>query len=189
MALRDITQKIISDSNVESERIKKGAEAKSLEIAREKDASIVALKKEFQVKLERELKEQKKRARSQAEQEGRLAEDRARYEMITEVREKANSELSEMSDSEYKEILKTLMKRVPKGSCQSLVLPENREVITKEAAKELGLEVGSFEKGDFESGFVVKTADSEYNFIFSKLINEVLSDKEDKIASMLFPSE
>lgn len=179
--IEKITEKILSEAREQAEAILK--EAKD-----ETSRRLLLHRKEMQAEQEREFSRADRSASAMAERlvsgaalESRDLQLKARQELLDRAFEAAGETLKNLSEEEYAAFLKKTLGRLDCGPEAVLFVPPAR----LEQVKSLGLAMQVEARETLESGFIVDTGPSRYNYDFSELLDFRRSEMEKEVLSVL----
>jgi vacuolar-type H+-ATPase subunit E/Vma4 len=86
----------------------------------------------------------------------------------------------------YKNIVKSYLLQIPKGTKGVVVVSEGRKEDMRELLAELGLDNPIESSSDIKGGFIFSGEHFNYNFSFEHLIKDKKADLEVQISSLLF---
>jgi vacuolar-type H+-ATPase subunit E/Vma4 len=185
MALADITDKIRADARDKAHTIIAAAKIQAAAVEKEGADTVSAIISEREKALMEECAENNRRITLAAQQEAKLARDRARREALNHIFSEALETLLALDDKRYSKLLHRLLKVLPEEKGK-IIIPQAREAVTKAALEEVKRRDTPETTKEFKGGFIVQFDNAQYNFTFEKLLQDKKQELELKIASILF---
>jgi len=179
--ITNITEKILAEANEQAEAVLKEAQEKTEEL-------LLKRRKDLETEGERELEKAERTAAAMSERlvNGAVLESRdvllkARQDLLDRAFDAAAQSLKNISDEEYGLFLKKMLERLDYDSEAVLLVPPSRLSLVQ------GLAAGIAVKAEetLESGFLVDTGPSRYNFDFSQLLDFRRNELERDVLSVL----
>ncbi|MCI8341977.1 MAG: hypothetical protein HFE62_01985 [Firmicutes bacterium] len=179
---KNIIDKILADAKAEADKTIDLAQGEAGEVisaaeqrAEKEKAAIYELSKAAAEKA-------KAKEISSAEMQAKSMVLSQKQKCIEEVIEEAARKLSQLTDDEYKVIIKTMVKSAPSGE---IILSKKDVELLESELKGMDRTISS-ETRDIDGGFVVKNGDVEYNYSFESIISVEKETIEQLAAKMLF---
>ncbi len=187
MALKEITEHILNDGQAKGVEIKKNAEQGAKVILDEAKASAEREREKILREAQKKAKEERKRIIAMARLEARNTILTAKQNQVEVVFKSVLQDLDSLSDSEYKELVKRLLRKAVKGGEEVIVNERDRNRINASLLAEIDGSIAlSNEIRDIDGGFILKTGRIETNNSFNSLISAVREEIEPKIVEVLF---
>ena len=195
MDAEQVTEKILADAGVESEKIKKQAE--------EKDAA-------EQAKLDEQLDEYKKQTKALAERLGSekklhlLAAARMdiakeflaeKSRILDEVFTQARRQMQNLPDEQYRELIINLMLEVVETGDEEVIVDNNETRIDEEFIDRINQKLAPDRKGNlrladerqqFGAGFILRRGKIKTNVSLEVLLTQARKELEIELAKKLF---
>jgi len=186
MSITDITKKIIEDAENEAVCIVNGGKEEVEKIL----SSQKSIKSELEEKHIKDTdalaRDNQKRVQSAAQREVKINIEKAKRNSIDKVYADALDKLINLSEKEYKDVLKSLLKDIPKEAKGSIYFPKKREEETKNVLRDMGFKNELLVNNDFSGGIIFLGDDFEYNLTFEHVLESKKEKIEIELASILF---
>ncbi len=186
MSITDITNKIITDASEKSANIIKAAEITAKEISSKTEVLKKNIENEYSQKTIHTLKENEKKIISAAEQEVKLHIDKEKRFAVDTIFKNALKKISSLSDEEYEKIILSLFKNIPNNTNGKIIIPEEKELVTKKAIRKIGFNYEIETTNNFKYGFIFSEKNTESNFSFEDILKNKKSILEVEVARILF---
>ncbi|WP_244833135.1 V-type ATP synthase subunit E family protein [Clostridium sp. BJN0001] len=192
--IKNLTSKIINDSEEKKANILKDANEQKSKILSKKNDEALKAKEAVIEKSKVEAASRKERIISSAELKARNNKLEAKQHVIDEVFLKSVEELSNLSDEDFKSFVKETIKNTAIDGDEKIILNnEGKKIITKDVLNELNTELGqkgnltiSDETSDFKGGFILEKNGIEINNTFEALVDSLRDELEFEVAKVLF---
>lgn len=186
MALNDITNKILEEAEVKKHQVEKETDALIKEIEKEEEEEILELEERHQTKLEREKRHKKQKAESRVGQKIKLIKESIRQKHVNKVFDDVYQNLVNLPAQEYKAMISSLLKEVPKTMQGVIKVPDSRLEETKQVLQEQNLSFGVESDSDLEGGFQILGDKNNFNYSFERIVSGARDNYELEIADLLF---
>lgn len=186
MAISDLTEKILSDAKQFAVGVKDENDTKVSEIEKSTTDTVNSLTKESEGETKRILADNEERVISSAKQEVKIELDRAKRNALEATFVTAYKELVKLSDGDYEVLVEKLLKSLPAETKGKLSTSTKRRKSTETALGKVGLSLTIETDDSIEGGFTVEGSDYEYNYTFSKILENKKQELEIEVANILF---
>ncbi len=188
MALSDILQTINKETVAAIEEARKQGEEKKKELQAELDKELESKKSEYVKRIE--YRANKKISQAAWEFTSRLqtAVLQRKKQLIDQVFEQAQTELTALSEKDHVELLAALFSSLPSLEKDATVLSASgSSKLIEQAMKQANCSLErSNDTVEAIGGFVVQTEDMNIDMTFESLIKAYRSDHEAEVAAKLF---
>lgn len=192
--IKNLTSKIIKDSEEKKANILKDANEQKSKILSKKNDEAQRDKEAVIEKAKLEAASRKERIISSAELKARNSKLEAKQHIIDEVFSRSIEELSKLPSEDFKSFVKETIKNTAIDGDEKIILnDEGKKVITSDVLNELNAELSqkgnltiSDETADFKGGFVLEKNGIEINNTFEALVNSLRDELEFEVAKVLF---
>lgn len=195
MDAEQVVAKILSQAQVEADKITGEAKEKFAAEESRQNESLAEYAKETEV-LAAEAGEDKK-ARMLAGARMQLAKEHlaAKREILDDVFKSAKQQVKSLSDGEYVELMSKLMQKSCETGDEEIIVSKNEKRIDTNVIKQVNRKLGPGFKGnlrlsndtaDIEGGFILKRGNIQTNVSIDVLVGQVRSEIEMDLAGELF---
>ena len=190
--VKNITSKILKDSEAGKENILAAAEEEKNKILSKKASAANEIAQEILQKAEADAKSKKERVISSAKLKVRNNKLAAKQEIIDEVFEKSINKLTELSKEQFLNFVKNSILSMNLTGKQTLILNETGlkfvddsfiNELNKEAKATIAL---SKTAGNFKGGFILENNGIEINSTYEALVSSLRDELEFEVAKVLF---
>lgn len=186
MSIKDLTQKILSDAQKQIDNIIAENKTKIDVIEKNTKELVATLTRELRADTEKIQSENEKRIISKANQEAKIEIDSKKRKVLDGVFKSVYKQLINLDDTKYETLITKLLRSLPLNAVTTILVPANRIEITGRALQTVGLSILMTEDSSMEGGFILKGKDFEYNFTFSKILENKKNELEIEISKTLF---
>lgn len=187
MAVKDITKRILDDAKKEANQIIKDAQNKASKILAETESAAANINKSLirEAHAALELKESKEVVNARLASRNKILQ--AKQELIKEVYDQALKSLSGLNHEEYKNLLKSTIKKINGGE---LIFSKKDQQIAKEIIDSLNGQKEIFsisnETREIDGGFILREGKIETNYSFKTILESHRRDLERQLIEVLF---
>ena len=139
----------------------------------------------FDVQAQQEIGKIKAKEVSGAELKGKMAVLEEKQKLIEEVIAQAQQKLESLPETEYAQVIRSMIERLDKANGTEIILSEKDKEKLRTIVEQSGFTLLE-ETRNIDSGFVVKNGDIEYNYSFASIILIEQEDIRQIIAKILF---
>lgn len=189
MALSDIIQKITDEANKKTAFMKQVADDEIKKIKEEGVQNSDLKKKEIEKRVTKKYDSIVEKAKILGNMEVKSNLLKGKREVINLAYSSVQEELLSLSDSDYSQLLASMMKKtaevMPKGD---LLVPQGKKKQTEDAIREAKADYHiKEESSSLKGGFILHSSKSEMNLSFSHLLGKIVrQDTELEVAKILF---
>mgnify|MGYP000844622066 CR=1 FL=1 len=197
VGIERIKQRILEEAHEEKRTILEDAKSRAQDIAAKSDQKAEEIKQAMLERYKRIGEEEKRKILSISQLELRKALLTEKQSMISDVFEKAEEKLKDLSVQEYQKLISNmLMEAAITGDEEIIIAESDRDKITPslvsmvnqtlQAAGKNGNLKLSDKSRNMIGGFVLRSKDLEVNNTFDSLVKQEREELETKIAKILF---
>lgn len=188
MSLSDITEKILSDAKREKEVIEEGVASKLQEIETRAKERKDVLTKRIEAETETLLTRAEAYNEGEAQREKKRRIDEAKRNALDNVFIQAYEELCALSDDAYTDLITPMLTGVSKDVTKDATVYALAEKVTatKKALSAAGLHNTVEEDKTLSGGFRIVGDTYEYDFSFTKIMEEKRKQLEVTVSETLF---
>ncbi len=198
MEAKQVIDKILTDAQNEADSIMKKAEKNAERQKKQLQDQLNEFNEETEKEASEAADDKKQNMLAAARMKNAkelLAEKRA---ILNEVFDKASEKLKQMSEDEYKNMMKNLMLKAVETGDEEVILDKKEKIIDQSFIKSVNRELGPGYQGNLKlsddkmdlggGGFILKRGLIQNNVSYNVLIQQAKDDLEMDLAKDLFKS-
>ncbi len=198
MEAEQVTKKIMSEAQAESDRIMSEAREKVAEEKAHSDKQLAEYRQQTRELAKKAGEDRRAHMLAEARMNiarGYLGEKRR---LLDEVFRRAKEQLSKMADEEYRQMMKKLMMKAVETGDEEVIIGQGEQRINHEFVKQINRELGPGYKGNLtlsekrlpiSGGFVLKRGNIKTNASLDVLLSEARNELETELSKLLFKAE
>jgi V/A-type H+-transporting ATPase subunit E len=179
MNSEQVVEKILSEANAEAEKIKATAGQKCAQAEAELESRLADYEKETKVLAGQAGEDKKARMLATANMERRKEYLAAKIALLDKVFGKLRERIKGLSDSEYENLIASLMIKAVQSGDEEVVIGKGEKRITQELIKKINRKLGPGFKGnlhlardraDIDGGFILRRGKIQVNVSVDVLV-------------------
>ena len=195
MESEQVTGKILADARTEAEKIKAQADKKQAAEQAKLNNEIKEYTSQTEVLAKKAAEDKKARMLSAARMDIAKQYLGEKGKLLDEVFDKARGQFFELSDGEYKALIKKLMLAAVETGDEEVIVDKNEEKIDFEFVKQINRDLGpgfhgnlrlSEQKQDIGGGFILRRGRIQNNVSIDVLLDKAREALEIEIGQELF---
>jgi V/A-type H+-transporting ATPase subunit E len=198
MNAEQVVEKILSEAGAEAEQIKAAAAEKCAAAEAELNCQLADYEKQTQVLAEQAAEDKKARMLATANMEIKKEYLAAKVALLDEVFEKVREHVKGLSDSEYENLIASLMIKAVESGDEQVIVGIGEERIDHALIKKVNRKLGPGYKGNLslaqeraniDAGFILKRGKIQVNVSIEVLLTEARDKFEMELAEELFGAD
>ena len=189
MALKDITEKILSDARLEAQKIVDSSTVFVEEEHKRVDARVSVEESDYRSETEHMLADRRTLFSSCLQQELQLDLQTKKRAIVEGVFADLRSSLLEKASSDYALWCRSCLRSYDGENSVSMVVPVGMSAVARDVVKELGKNFSVVERNDVVTGFVLEGENFVGDFSVERLLDERRKEVEVVVAGVLFEND
>ena len=188
-----VIEKILSDAEADTQKIKKQADEREAAEQAELAEQLDEYEKQTEVLAQKSGEERKMRLLAAARME--IAKDflGEKRKILDEVFEQAKIQFTNLPDEEYRKVMAQLMKKAAESGDEEVIIDKKEKRINDKLINQVNQQLGnkgnlklSKEKGNLGAGFILKRGKIKNNVSLQVLLEQARKELEIELAKELF---
>lgn len=186
MTIKNLTDKIIKDANDQKEEILKESKRQVKRIIEESDNKIKELEKRNEEEINALASQNIKRVESSASRNAKIKINLIKRNILDEIFNETLGRLENVDNKEYEKLIINILSKLELNKEGVFFIPKKKEVLIKSILSKLKFQNKVENLNNFNSDFIFKSKNLEYNFDFRKILDSKRKELEIEISKVLF---
>lgn len=196
MDANQVVEKILSEAQVQADKIKFAAKQKADAFRQTSDNQLAEYQRQTAQLAQAAETEEKNRALAAARLAAGKELIQTKRDLLNSVIDRAGKTIKELGNAEYLSLMESLMLKAARSGSEEVVVDKNETRIDDAFVSKINQKLSaqgkvgklrlSAERADIKAGFILKQDKTNVNAAVDVLLKQAASELEGKLAQMLF---